>query len=339
VSVALDATYSIGRNLSGVGVYSRRILFGLAQAHPEESFYFHYRPHRFLRSLRETLPANAHRRLLHSAPRADIFHALNQRVDHRAAKTVTTFHDLFVMTGEYSSSEFRARFTAQAREAAERSDRIIAVSQFTASQVESLLGVERSRIHVVPHGVETCEPSRRRREKLVLFVGAIQKRKNVARLVRAFQRMPRGWTLVLAGAADGFGAEAELAAVQGSPRSDDIQVVGYVTREELDDLYARASIFAFPSLDEGFGMPVLEAMVRGVAVVTSNCSAMPEVAGDAALLVDPHDEEDIADALARLAVQDGLRETLVERGRVHVEQFSWDRAVRETWDVYSALKS
>lgn len=337
MSVALDATYSLGRNLSGVGVYSRKILFGLAAAHPDEQFYFHYRPHRFLRSLQDTLPPNAHRRLLHNAPRSDVFHALNQRVDRKAPRTVTTFHDLFVMTGEYSSPEFRERFVTQAREASERSDFVIAVSQFTASQVESLLGVERSRIHVVPHGVDASPPSRLRRERMVLFVGAIQKRKNVARLVRAFERMPREWTLVLAGAADGFGAAEELAAVSASPRKIDITVAGYVSREELDDLYARASIFAFPSLDEGFGMPVLEAMARGVAVVTSNSSAMPEVAGDAALLVDPHDEEDIADALARLAVEDGFRYDLVERGRKRVEQFSWDRAVRETWSVYQGL--
>ncbi len=319
-------------------MYSRKILFGMAQTYPEESFYFHYRPNKFLRSLREHLPANAHRRLLHSAPRADIFHALNQRVDHKAPTTVTTFHDLFVMSGDYSTADFRARFAEQAREAAERSNHIITVSQFTAMQVESLLGIERTRITVVPHGVDAPPPTRQRREKVVLFVGAIQKRKNVARLVRAFERMPRGWTLILAGAPDGFGATEELAAVAASPRREDIEVAGYVTREELEILYARAAIFAFPSLDEGFGMPVLEAMGRGVAVITSNTSAMPEVAGDAAILVDPNDEEDIADAMTRLAVEDELRETLVQRGRVRVREFSWDRSVRETWAVYQALR-
>ena len=320
-------------------MYSRRILFGLAAAHPEESFYFHYRPNKFLRSLREHLPSNAHRRLLHSAPRSDIFHALNQRVDHKAPLTVTTFHDLFVMSGDYSTADFRARFAEQAREAAERSDHIITVSQFTARQVETLLGVEPNRITVVPHGVDPMPPTRQRREKVVLFVGAIQKRKNIARLVRAFERMPRGWTLILAGAPDGYGANEELAAVGESSRKDDIQIAGYVTREELEILYARAAIFAFPSLDEGFGMPVLEAMGRGAAVVTSNTSAMPEVAEDAALLVDPHDEEDITDALMRLAVEDELRATLVERGRVRVREFTWDRAVGETWDVYKKLRS
>jgi glycosyltransferase involved in cell wall biosynthesis len=263
---------------------------------------------------------------------------LNQRVDHKARRTVTTFHDLFVMTSEYSSPEFRARFTTQAREAAERSDSVIAVSQFTADQVEALLGVERKRIHVVPHGVDTRESISLPREKMVLFVGAIQKRKNVARLVRAFERMPREWTLVLAGAADGFGADEELSAIRDSARSADIRVAGYVTNAELDNLYARASIFAFPSLDEGFGMPVLEAMARGAAVITSNCAAMPEVAGDAALLVDPHQEDSIADGLLKLAEDETLRAVMVDRGRARVQQFTWDRAVRETWGVYSDLR-
>lgn len=338
VSVALDATYSVGRNLSGVGVYSRRILFGLAAAHPDEEFHFCYRPHRFLRSLRDSLPRNAHRRLLRGAPDADIFHALNQRVDARARRTVTTFHDLFVLTSEYSTPEFRERFATQAREAAERSDRIIAVSQFTAQQVEFLLGVEAERISVVPHGVDAIAQPLGPRENMILFTGAIQKRKNIARLVRAFERVPKGWTLVLAGAPNGYGAEEELSAVETSSRRPDIRVAGYVSRDELDALYARAAIFAFPSLDEGFGMPVLEAMANGAAVATSNCSAMPEVAGDAALLVDPRDEESIGDALFRLTSDFSLRERLAALGRARAAQFTWERAVRRTWSVYEGLR-
>lgn len=338
MSVALDATYSVGRNLSGVGIYSRRILFGLAAAHPEEDFYFCYRPHRWLRSFRDSLPQNAHRRLLRGAPNADVFHALNQRVDSRARRTVTTFHDLFVLTGEYSASEFRERFAAQARAAAERSDRIIAVSQFTARQIQSLLGVEEDCISVVPHGVDMAAPVTGPRENMILFTGAIQKRKNVARLVRAFERAPQGWTLVLAGAPDGYGAAEELAAVEASSRRSNIRVAGYVSRAELDALYARAAIFAFPSLDEGFGMPILEAMANGSAVLTSNCSAMPEIAGDAALLVDPYDEESIGDALLRLTTDGALREQLTALGRARAAQFTWDRAVQSTWSVYEELR-
>jgi glycosyltransferase involved in cell wall biosynthesis len=338
--IALDATYSLGRNLSGVGLYSREIMFGLARVHPDTRFLYCYRPHRFLRSFRDSLPRNATRRLLRGAPRAALFHALNQRVDWprpHAGRVVATFHDLFMLTGEYSTPEFRARFTAQAREAAERSDAIVAVSRFTASQIETLLKVEPSRIRVIPHGVRILPVDSAARETLVLFVGAIQKRKNVARLVQAFERLPRSWKLVLAGSSEGYGAAEELRAIAESPRRDAIHAPGYVSAAELESLYRRASIFAFPSLDEGFGIPVLEAMAHGVPVVTSNVSALPEVAGDAALLVDPADTDGIGDALLRLAMEEELRRDLIRRGMDRARQFTWEAAIEKTWDLYREL--
>ena len=316
-------------------MYSHEMLYGLAAGHPNEEFLFCYRPHRFLPSYREKLPPNAVRRLLIDTPPGDVFHALNQRVDAKARRTVCTFHDLFVMTGEYSTREFRERFTDQAKRAAERSDVIIAVSRFTADQVRDLLGVAASRIRVVHHGVRmppAIEDSTR--ENLVLTVGAIQKRKNVARLVKAFESMPAGWRLTIAGSPDGFGAAEELRAVEESPRRADIDVPGYVSADELESLYRRAKIFAFPSLDEGFGMPVLDAMAHGIAVVTSSVSAMPEVAGDAAMLVDPFDVDAIAAAMKRIGEDNGLRTDLVRRGRERAAQFSWESAVEKTWRVY-----
>jgi len=333
VTIALDATYSLGKNLSGVGVYSREMLFGLAGAHPGEKFRFCYRPHRFLKSFDDALPKNASRRLLRGAPFADVFHALNQRVEAKARRTVSTFHDLFVMTGDYSSPEFRARFTAQAREAAARSDLIIAVSSFTALQVTQLLAVEPSRIRVVHHGVRPSAATAKK-EKLVLSVGAIQRRKNVARLVKAFEALPDSWRLALAGAPDGYGAAEELHAVEDSPARARVDVLGYVSVARLDSLYSRAGIFAFPSLDEGFGMPILEAMAHGVPVMTSNCSAMPEVAGGAALLVDPMN---IGDALLRLAGDQSLRDNLIRLGLERIKQLTWESAVEKTWGVYEEL--
>ena len=336
--IALDATYSLGKNLSGVGVYSREILFGLARAHPQQRFRFYYRQHRFFKSFSDTLPPNASRRLLLGAPRADLFHALNQRVDAPARRTVSTFHDLFVMSGDYSAPDFCARFTQQARQAAENSDAIIAVSQFTASQVERLLGVDPRRIYVIPHGVHIpAALGASQRENLVLFVGVIQRRKNVSRLVKAFERLPPGWRLALAGASQGYGAAEELRAVEESPRRADIDLLGHLSTEQLAALYARARIFAFPSLDEGFGMPILEAMAHGVPVITSRCSAMPEVAGDAALLVDPLDVDELADALSRLAADPALREDLIALGRARALQFTWGSAVAKTWAVYEKV--
>jgi glycosyltransferase involved in cell wall biosynthesis len=273
--------------------------------------------------------------LLSSVPtfRADLFHALNQRLDRRPAKKVVcTFHDLFVLTAEYSSPEFRARFAAQARTAALNADLIIAVSHFTARQVIDLLHVEPSRIRVVPHGVHVPAPSRQPREKIVLFVGALQTRKNLVRLIEAFEALSEDWSLVLAGAPSGYGAASVLERVH--PR---IEITGYLPAPQLEQLYARASIFAFPSLDEGFGIPVLEAMARGLPVITSNCSALPEVAGDAALLVNPLSTAEITTALERLAADTDLRQQLASRGLERAKMFSWERAVAATYSVYREL--
>ena len=285
----------------------------------------------------KSLPRNATRRILRGTPRAPLFHALNQRVDHAAPRTVSTFHDLFVMTGEYSTAEFRARFAAQARGAAERSDMIIAVSQFTARQVEELLGVNASRIRVIPHGTRIVASSGVARQNLILTVGAIQKRKNIARLVKAFERTPLGWRLAIAGAPGGYGADTELLAVERSSRRRDIDVLGYVPAAELDALYERAGIFAFPSLDEGFGMPVLDAMAHGVPVLASRRSAIPEVAGEAAWFVDPENQDEISAALVDLAADPTRREDLARRGRDRAALFTWPAAVDQTWAVYESL--
>ena len=343
MKIALDATYSIGERLSGVGLYSREILLGLAASHPETHFDFCYRSHRYLRSWANALPPNARRRLLAEplGPRsADMFHGLNQRLPQLPLRrAAATFHDLFVMTGEYSTPEFRARFTAQARDAAERAGVLIAVSEFTKTQVVSLLGVEASRVAVVRHGIRPLAYPRRAgqpREKVVLNVGAIQIRKNVARLVEAFEALENEWRLVLAGSF-GYGADRIRARIESSPARDRISVLGYVEPDELAAWYARAAIFAFPSLDEGFGMPVLEAMAGGAPVLTSNRSALPEVAGDAAILVDPEDTEALIGALRNMAADEGLRQDMAARGLARSRLFTWEKAARETWAVYQEL--
>lgn len=344
-TIALDATYSIGEGLSGVGLYSREILLGLARAHPEQRFDFCYRPHRYLRARSVPLPPNVRRRLLVEplGPRnSGLFHGLNQRLPRLPMRrAVATFHDLFVMSGVYSTSEFRARFTAQAQDAAARADAIITVSEFTRSQVVSLLGVPPAKVHVVHHGIRTLAPTASaplQREKVILNVGAIQKRKNISRLVQAFEELPPPWQLVLAGSS-GFGAEEILSRIENSPARDRISVPGYVSPEDLARWYARASVFAFPSLDEGFGMPVLEAMAAGVPVITSNRSALPEVAGDAALLVDPDNIEALVEALFQLTRDTELCGELARRGVARAQMFTWEKAVRETWNVYQSLST
>jgi glycosyltransferase involved in cell wall biosynthesis len=341
MTIALDATYSVGDDLSGIGVYSREILFGLAAAHPEARFRFCYRPHRWVRSRRESLPPNARRGLLVEpfwAGGGALFHGLNQRLPRiRLGRAVSTFHDLFVLTGDYSTPEFRKRFTAQARDAAKRSHAIITVSAFTASQVADLLSVEPTRIHVVHHGVRPLAAPDAQRENLVLHTGAIQKRKNLLRLVEAFEGMPPDWTLALVGSTGGYAAQQILARIERSSARQRIRVPGYVPAGELPAWYARARIFAFPSLDEGFGMPVLEAMASGVPVIASRRGALPEVCGGAAMLIDEQDADDLRRALLQLADSESLRDEMVKRGRSRASEFTWTRAVEETWRVYETL--
>jgi glycosyltransferase involved in cell wall biosynthesis len=204
------------------------------------------------------------------------------------------------------------------------------------------LDVPPSRIRVIPHGVHPPDQilAQNQRDQIILCVGALQIRKNVIRLVEAFERLPlataRNWKLVLAGSTAGFGAAEIVRRIENSPRVMQIQLRGYVTAAELRDLYRRAAIFAFPSLDEGFGIPVLEAMAHGTPVLTSNRSALPEVASGAGLLVDPYESDEIYAALGRLIEDTSLRTTLANAGIKRAKLFPWKRAVQETWEAYAA---
>jgi glycosyltransferase involved in cell wall biosynthesis len=346
VRIALDATYATDPNPTGVGIYSRRILDGLAESYPSDLFLHCVRP----RSFRKTFfqrphPSSANVRLRLLQPPfpvygADLFHALNQRVDRRPSpRVVTTFHDLFVLTADYSTADFRKRFTEQAKRAARNSDLIIAVSAFTAGQLSSLLGIEPSRIRIIPHGTDlpALVPPHVPREKMILTVGALQKRKNTVRLIEAFESVPADWRLVLAGSPNGYGAAEILERITRSAAHHRIEVMGYVSSDRLRSLYQQAAIFAFLSLDEGFGIPVLEAMSFGVPVLSSNTSALPEVAGDAALFVNPANIDEIIDGLRRLTQREELRAHLAQLGLVRAAEFPWSRAVKKTYDVYREL--
>ena len=342
--IALDASYSLDPQPTGVGIYSQRLLQGLAASHPEAKFAWCYRPHRYLRAA--ALPSNCYRRLLlESGPLttqpSQLFHGINQRLPRRKQRlSIATFHDLFVLSADYASPEFRKRFTKQSRQAAGDADLIIAVSHFTASQVTHHLGVPESRIRVVPHGVQVpVHPiGDAARRPVILHLGAIQKRKNLVRLVEAFAQTPPEWELHLAGSS-GYDAAEVTAAIARSPRRAHIRTPGYLSPAQLAAAYREASIFAFPSLDEGFGIPVLEAMAHGLPVITSNRSALPEAAGGAAWLVDPEDTPALGDALRALCQDASLRQHWRARGLARVADCSWQRAVDATWAVYQELLS
>jgi glycosyltransferase involved in cell wall biosynthesis len=170
-----------------------------------------------------------------------------------------------------------------------------------------------------------------------LFVGNRQPRKNVPRLVRAFCRaraehgLPQ--VLVLVGQVGWLAEEAERE-IERASRAGDVRVLGYVPDGDLPPLFAAAQAFLFPTLYEGFGLPVVEAMAVGTPVLTSSTSALAEVAGDAALLVDPEDEQQIAEGIVRLAGEEALRETLRERGLKRAASFNWRRTAELTREAY-----
>jgi len=355
MTIALDATYSLGRNPSGIAVYCSRIIEALVRAAPQEHFLLCYRSNRFFRALASRRPApNCSRRLLEeplcslALRGATVFHGLNQRLPRcKLPPSVTTFQDLFVISGDYSTPEFRQRFTHLARDAATRSDHIIAASQFTAAQVCEYLGYPESRITVIYHGIDPVAEfpadelqDFRRRHRLetpfLLCVGAIQARKNISRLVQAVERLRSDTLLVLAGS-DGHGAEQIHEQIQASPARERIHLFGYVDQDTLAKLYRTAAAFAFPSLDEGFGLPVLEAMTAGLPVVTSNRSAVAEIAGEAALRVDPFQTEEIRLALDRVLTDTDCRQRLIEAGRERAAEFTWERAAAATLALYRRL--
>ena len=171
----------------------------------------------------------------------------------------------------------------------------------------------------------------------MLYVGTLQPRKNLARVIEAFARAAAapafaGLQLVLAGK-KGWLYDDLFAQVERMGLAGRVLFPGYVDDADLPALLSGALAFVFPSLYEGFGIPVLEAGACGVPVITSNTSSLPEVAGDAALLVDPHDVDAIAEAMTRLVTDEALRAELSRRGLANVQRFSWEKCARETLAV------
>jgi glycosyltransferase involved in cell wall biosynthesis len=234
------------------------------------------------------------------------------------------------------------------RHSASIARRVIAVSQATAQDLVALNGIPRDKIRVVHSGVdEELQPVRdeailRDMKKqfgikgpYVLHVGSIQPRKNLARLVEAFSQamdVVEGLRLVLAGRR-AWGDQSLLDRIHELDLAERVVMPGYVPDADLAALYSGASVYAFPSLYEGFGFPALEAMACGTPVVCANTSSLPEIVGDAALTFAPTDVAGQADALRRVLTDPALRKHLVERGFARLQQFTWEAASRETLAV------
>ena len=215
--------------------------------------------------------------------------------------------------------------------AAHRSNRLIAVSEATRSDLLEFYRIPKNRVAVVHHGVEPAfsQLDRSRTESYLLCVSTLHPHKNLQRLIRAYGRTKRDFRLILAGLR-GFHAEAIERLIDELGLRDSVQITGWVPREELYSLYARARAFIYPSTFEGFGMPVLEAMAAGIPVACSDIPPLREVAGDAALFFDPVNEEAIASAIERLINDVSLQESLSHAGRERSHGFTWQRSAEQT---------
>ena len=232
--------------------------------------------------------------------------------------------------------------------AARRSHRVLADSQSTRNDLIGLLGVRADRIDVVPLGLGTVRreaplPEREVRmrfelgeRRVVLSLSAKRPHKNLLALIGALARIPPDSrpVLVLPGYATAYEAELREGA-RALGIAGDVRFLSWVSAGELEGLWALAEAFVFSSLYEGFGLPVLEAMARGVPVACSDTSSLPEVAGDAALLFDPRDEPAIASTMRRLLDDPALAESLRGRGLARVRGFTWERTARLTLDSYA----
>jgi glycosyltransferase involved in cell wall biosynthesis len=298
----------------------------------------------------------------------DVTHSLHPLLlPARAAAHVVTIHDLdFLSHPERTRAEVRRDYPALAREHAHRADAILVPSAYTAGEVERVLGVAPDRLTICPPGAPDWVPRPASPKRgYVLFFSTLEPRKNVVGLLDAYERLlsaastakaapyERGTAdaatndpayvgrsfrgaipeLVLAGKAT-EDARAWLERLERPPLKGLVRHVGYIEPDKRRALYEGARLLVQPSFEEGFGMPVLEAMSLGVPVVAANRGSLPEVVGDAGPLVDPERPADIANAIAQVLFDDEYAAACVSRGLVRARSYRWDRTARRVFGAY-----
>jgi glycosyltransferase involved in cell wall biosynthesis len=270
----------------------------------------------------------------------DVAHSLHPlMMPARRAARVVTIHDLnFLAHPERTRGEIRRDYPRLTRRHAHAADRVIVPSAFTAAEVERLLEVPRSRISICSPGAPDWQPRRSRpQEGYILFLGTLEPRKNVGVLLDAYEQLIASGgpcpPLVLAGQAT---AESKpwLDRLARPPLAGRASHIGYVDPADRRRVYEGARLLVQPSFEEGFGIPVLEAMTLGVPVVAANRGALPEVLGDAGLLVEPHDAAQIASAIRRVLDDEGLSMTCGSRGTARARQFRWSTTAERVFEAY-----
>jgi glycosyltransferase involved in cell wall biosynthesis len=361
VRVFLDASAAAKPARTGIGHYVARLATALARGDPSSEFVLGVRFGRMRRrahALRVAdVGANARTRWFPSfwpvlgTRGCDVAHGPDARVVGGGAPQVVTIHDLFSLkSSAWSDDAFREKKHERYAETVATATRILCVSEATARDVETMLKVSRSRIDVTPLGVDASfapvPPDRAApvlarlgvKPPYLLFVGLAQPRKNLEGIATIFGRLAArldDLSLVLAGP-DGYPEGRLDAILRETGAVDRVKRIGYATPEDLPALYSSAGALLFPSRDEGFGLPALEAMACGCPVVASTAGGLPEVVGAGGLVFPAEAIDDLEDAVATVLDDEDVRRAQVERGLSRAKELTWDRTARLTMDAYRA---
>ncbi|MBD2112310.1 MULTISPECIES: glycosyltransferase family 4 protein [Cyanophyceae] len=289
--------------------------------------------------------------LEHRFGQPDVYHGTNYAVyPCRYSQRVMTIYDLsFLRYPEYVTAVVRT-YSQRVRQCLDWTDLVVTISESSKRDIVELLGVPPELVWVTPLASRYADDAQASSDVVkavdlgdrpyILFVSTLEPRKNVVRLIQAFDRLKTqhqiDHQLVLVGQ-KGWQFEPIFEAIAASPWRHHIRHLDYLSDAEVAYCYQNADVFAYPSLYEGFGLPVLEAMTLGCPVVTANTSSLPEVAGDAALLIDPTSVEDLAEALERVVGDRPLRQTMIAKGYQQAAQFSWTRTAKSTLAAYRSL--
>ncbi len=273
----------------------------------------------------------------------DIWHATYPLpVTIKNTVKITTIHDLIPLKLPHLTLDNKRFFRELINISLQESGCIITVSENTKKDIIELFNYPQDKIYVtyqpiIPreydsNGKDILEKYQLKKNNYILFVGAIEPKKNIKRIIEAYQKLRLKQPLVIIGKKAWLWQE-ELQNINTSS----IILLDYLTYQELQCFYRSATCLIFPSLYEGFGLPVLEAMRFGTPVITSNISSLPEVAGDAALYVNPYDSQDIAEKLDYMISNEALREKLAQAGRQRAEMFSMEKYLQKISQIYQAL--
>ena len=358
MQIAINATEAFWRVKTGTGYYVRNLISHLPVRSPEDEVVLlgiqasdidtscrGGHTLRLLRSPRTRTVWSKIRLPIHfMTHRYDVVHIPEHKLPtFVGSPTVVTIHDLACLIHPESFSRLhRERLTWFTRDAVQRADHIIAISSSTKKDICSLLPVRPEKIHVVHHGVdhEVFRPGQqpgREPMRYILSVGELQPRKNYLLLIRAFkkmcERLHERVELKIVGK-PGWEWEPITREATEPPFQDRVKILGYVPESQLVELYQGATMVAMPSLYEGFGLPLPEAMACGVPVIASNTSSFPEIVGEAGILLDPTNEADWVDALELLFRDDTKRQELSQRSLEQAKLFDWQRVAEETSSVY-----